>query len=247
MGIEYMIDFPCRPKKEMGEEHLINLVKQAKANAPKKSVGTVETAQILEVPTEGAVDDASARLRKDLSQLDFYISDCLSCPANASADKSGAGPEAAFGCHLEIMFPIRGDMEKAVMSAGLDALQNPRDNPGSKLVMGILRSHQKGKKTPAHKVRKMGKDFFESRAAIGAKLNFQGQNVNLDTDQLMTLLMLGPVPAPATGAFSVFISRGVERAKMEGVQDPWVLAPLKMLSEHMKAASALGKAVKVKY
>jgi hypothetical protein len=246
MGIEYMIDFPCRPKKEMGEEHLINLVKKAKENAPKRTVGVVETAQILEVPREG-VDDASAKLRKDLSQLDFFISDCLSCPANASADKSGAGPEAAFGCHLEIPYPVRGAMEKVLMSAGLDALQNPRDNPGSKLVMGILRSHQKGKKTPAHKVRRMGKEFFESRAAIGARLNFQGQNVNLDTDQLMTLLMLGPVPAPATGAFSVFIHRGIERAKMEGVQDPWVLAPLNLLSGHMKAAHAVGKQVKVKF
>ena len=246
MGIEYMIDYPCRPKKEMGEEHLINLVKQSKASASKKTVGALETAQILEVPTAGGDDEAS-KLRKDLSQLDFYISDCLSCPANASADKSGAGPEAAFGCHLEIMYPISGGMEKAIMSAGLDALQNPKDNPGSKLVMGILRSHQKGKKTPAHKVRKMGKEFFESRAAIGATINFQGQNVKLDTDQLMTLLMLGPVPAPATGAFSVFIHRGVERAKMEGVHDPWVIAPLRMLSEHMKAASAVGAQVKVKF
>ncbi len=247
MGIEYMIDYPCRPKKEMGEEHLFNLVKQALANAPKKGVGTVESAQILEVPREGGEDDASAKLRKDLSQLDFYISDCLSCPANASADKTGSGPEAAFGCHLEIEYPIRAPLEATLLKAALEALQNPADNPGSKLVMGILRSHAKGKKTPAHKVRKMGTAFFESRVAVGAKVKFQGQNVGLDTDQLMTLLMLGPVPAPATGAFSVFLKRGIERAKLEGVQDPWVLAPLSKLSEHMMAASQAGKQVKVKY
>nr|NIP35558.1 hypothetical protein [Thermoplasmata archaeon]NIS12649.1 hypothetical protein [Thermoplasmata archaeon]NIS20571.1 hypothetical protein [Thermoplasmata archaeon]NIT77951.1 hypothetical protein [Thermoplasmata archaeon]NIU49655.1 hypothetical protein [Thermoplasmata archaeon] len=74
MGIEYMIDHPCRPKKELGEEHMINLVKQAREKARNKGVGALETAQILEVPTGG--EDEEAKLRKDLSSLDYYISDC---------------------------------------------------------------------------------------------------------------------------------------------------------------------------
>ncbi|NOQ55009.1 MAG: hypothetical protein GQ558_10455, partial [Thermoplasmata archaeon] len=105
MGIEYLIDLPCRPKKEMGEERLMNLVKKARENVPKKGPGALETAQILEVPT-GGMETPEAKLRKELSELDYFLSDCMSCPANAAADKSGVGPEAAFGCHMEIRYPI---------------------------------------------------------------------------------------------------------------------------------------------
>jgi len=44
MGIEYMIDHPCRPKEEMGEEHLKNLLKMAREKKPEKTVGWVESA-----------------------------------------------------------------------------------------------------------------------------------------------------------------------------------------------------------
>jgi hypothetical protein len=246
MGIEYMIDYPCRPKKELGEEHMINLVKMAREKAPKKGVGTVETAQILEVPTVGG-DDAEAKLRKELSALDFYISDCLSCPANANADKSGAGPEAAFGCHLEIQFPIGAHLETVMLTCGVEALQRPQANPGSKLVMGIVRSQPKSKKTPAAKVRKMGREFFENKGPKETKINVGSESIALDTNQMMTLIMLGPVPAPATGAFAVMLNKGIQRSKAEGVSDPRVIAPLVLLGEVMTSARSLGSQVKVSY
>ena len=246
MGIEYTIDLQCRPKKEMGEEHLFNLVNQARERAPKRGVGTVETAQILEVPTEG-VESAEAKMRKDLSQLDYYLSDCLSCPANAAADKSGAGPEAAFGCHYEIRYPINAHMESALLNIGLEALQRPEGNPGARMVQGVIQANPKGKKTPAHRVRKMGRDYYESKVAKAVKVDAGGKKVVLDTDQLMTLLMLGPVPSQATGGFAVFLERGINRCKQEGVSDPRVLAPLVMLGNQMRAASEVGQQVKVKF
>ena len=245
MGIEYMIDYACRPKKELGEEHMLNLVKKAREQAAKRGTSELETAQYLEVPTGG--DDEDAKLRKELSALDYYVSDCMSCPANASSDKTGAGPEAAFGCHMEIVYPISKHMETALLSAGMEALQNPTGNPGSKMVMGILRSHPKSKKTPAAQVRKMGRDYFESRSAKEIKVMAAGKQERLDTNHMMTLLMLGPVPAPATGAFATFVERGVERAKREGMVDPRVVAPLVMLAGHMRAAHSTGSAVKVKF
>jgi hypothetical protein len=247
MGIEYMIDFPCRPKKEMGEEHLFNLVKQARANVPKKGHGSLETAQIMDVPREGAAESAEAQLRKDLSQLDFFLSDCFSCPVNSAADKTGSGPEAAFGCHMVIEYPVGTALEKTLLAAGVDALQNPGQNPGTKLVTGILRNQPKSRKSPAHKVRRMGRSYFEAKAPLAARVEVGGKKTVLDTDQMMTLLMLGPVPPQATGAFSVMLDKGIERVKMEGVNDPWVVAPLKNLSAHMKSAGAVGKAVKVSY
>jgi hypothetical protein len=247
MGIEYMIDYPCRPKKEMGEEHLFNLVKQARENIPERGVGTVETAQIIDVPTGGAGNDVAAKLRKDLSQLDFYFSDCMSCPVNSAADKAGSGVEAAFGCHLEIKYPIRSPMETALLNAGKEALQNPSGNPGLKLVKGILRTHAKSKKSPANKVRKMGRDYFEAKTPQIAKIQLGEERTVIDTNQLMTLLMLGPIPPPAMGAFSVLLDRGIERSRVEGITDPWVLAPLKMLAAHAKAAGAVGKPIKVSF
>jgi hypothetical protein len=246
MGIEYMIDFPCRPKKELGEEHMINLVKQARKQVTKKGVGDVETAQYLDVPTTGG-DDAAAKLRKELSALDFYISDCLSCPANSAADKSGAGPEAAFGCHMEIPFPINSHMETVLLTCGAEALQNPTGNPGSKLVMGVVRSQPKSKKTPAAKVRKMGRDYFESKSVKETKLQVEGQKVSLDSNQMMTLIMLGPVPPQATAAFAVMLEKGLHRSRMEGVSDPRVLAPLVVLGDHMRAARSVGAQVKVSH
>lgn len=241
-----MLDFPCRPKQEIGEEHLFNLVKRAREASPRKGVGNVESAQILEVPREGGEDEAS-KLRKELSQLDFYFSDCMSCPANATSDRSGAGVEATFGCHMEIRYPVRSQIESALLTAGIDALENPGANPGSRLVMGILKSQPSGKKTPANRVRRMGRDYFESKAAKAVKVESMGTKVVVDTDQLMTLLMLGPVPPQATGAFATLIDRGLERAKREGVIDPRQVSPLVRLSLLMKAAKTLGKQVKVSY
>ena len=245
MGIEYMVDYPCRPKKELGEEHMINLVKQAREQSVKKGVAVVETAQYLDVPTGG--DDTSAKLRKELAALDFYISDCLSCPANVASDKSGAGPEAGFGCHMEIPYPIKSQFETVLLACGVEALQNPLGNPGSKLVAGIVRSQPKSKKTHAAKVRKMGREFFESKGTKETKITAQGEKVALDTNQMMTLIMLGPVPPQATGAFSVMLAKGVGRSKMEGMTDPRIAAPLVVLGEQMKVARELGVPVKIKY
>jgi hypothetical protein len=248
MGIEYMIDLPCRAKKELGEEHMVNLVRTYLEKAPKKGVGDVETAQIVEVPTElGGANDADAKLRKDLASLDYYISECLSCPANVASEGSGAGVEGAYGCFYELPYPIRSHMETALLHSAFAAIEDPAHNPGYKLIHGIVRSHAKGKRTPAHKVRKMGKAFYESKAPKATKVVIEGDKVNLDTDQLMTLLMLGPVPTQATGAFAAFLEKGVDRAKRQGVSDPRVLAPLVQLSESMRAAQKVGYQVKIKY
>ncbi len=224
---------------------MINLVKQAREKARNKGVGALETAQILEVPTGG--EDEEAKLRKDLSSLDYYISDCLSCPANVAADKRGAGAEAGFGCHMEIPYPINPHFETVLLACGVEALQNPAGNPGSKLVAGIVKSQPKSKKTPAAKVRKMGREFFESKGPKETKITAQGQKVSLDTNQMMTLIMLGPVPPQATGAFAVMLQKGVNRAKAEGLSDPRVVAPLVVLGDQMNAARTIGVQVKVKY
>ncbi len=224
---------------------MVNLVKQAREKARNKGVGALETAQYLEVPTGG--DDEAAKLRKDLSSLDYYISDCLSCPANVAADKRGAGAEAGFGCHMEIPYPINPHFETVLLACGVEALQNPAGNPGSKLVAGIVKSQPKSKKTPAAKVRKMGREFFESKGPKETKITAQGERISLDTNQMMTLIMLGPVPPQATGAFAVMLQKGVRRAKTEGLSDPRVVAPLVVLGDQMNAARTLGAQVKVKY
>lgn len=247
MGIEYMIDFPCRPKKELGEEHMLNLVKQAREMVPKKTLGTVATAQILEVPVEGMADNPEAKLRKDLAELNYYVSDCLSCPVNVAADKSGSGPESAFGCCLHISYPISASIETALLAGAMVALADPASNPGSKLVLGILRSHAKGKKTPAHRIRRMGREYFEAKAAKSVKVEIDNKKLVIDTDQLMTLLMIGPVPSQATSALASFLDKGIEAARREGITDPWQLAPLKQISAHMMSAYVAGRPVKVKF
>lgn len=245
MGIEYMIDYACRPKKELGEEHMINLVKKARKQIKPKGVGTVESAQYLDVPTGG--DDEAAKLRKELSALDFYISDCLSCPVNVAADPSGSGPEAAFGCHMEIPYPIKTNLETVLLACGAEALQNPQGNPGSKLVMGMVRSQPKSKKTPAAKVRKMGRDYFEAKSPKDVKVQVGGEKVHLDTNQMMTLIMLGPVPPQATGAFSTMLTKGIEKSRAQGISDPRVMAPLVVLGEQMSTAHEVSVQVKVSY
>jgi hypothetical protein len=246
MGIEYTIDLPCRPKKEMGEEKLMKLVKTARENAPKRGAGTLETAQIIEVPTAGG-ETAESKLRKAISELDYFISDCMSCPANAAADKSGSGPEAAFGCRLEMRYPIGAHLESALLTTGVEALQRPDGNPGHRMVMGIVRANPKGKKSPAHIVRKKGREYYESKTAKAIKVEVGDYKIVLDTDQMMTLLMLGPVPVQATGGFAIFLDRGIERSKREGISDPRVLRPLVDLSTHMKTAREVGKQIKVKF
>ncbi|NIP36433.1 MAG: hypothetical protein GWN18_15880, partial [Thermoplasmata archaeon] len=110
-----------------------------------------------------------------------------------------------------------------------------------------VKSQPKSKKTPAAKVRKMGREFFESKGPKETKITAQGQKVSLDTNQMMTLIMLGPVPPQATGAFAVMLQKGVNRAKAEGLSDPRVVAPLVVLGDQMNAARTIGVQVKVKY
>ena len=226
---------------------MLNLVKQARKNVPKKTLGTAETAQILEVPVEGMADNPEAKLRKDLAELSYYVSDCLSCPVNVAADKSGAGPESAFGCYLHIAYPIRASIETALLAGAIAVLSDPASNPGSKLVLGILRSHSKGKKTPAHRIRRMGREYFEAKVAKSVKVEIDNKKLVIDTDQLMTLLMIGPVPSQATPALASFLDKCIEAAKHEGITDPWQLAPLKQISAQMMGALPVGKPVKVKF
>ena len=113
--------------------------------------------------------------------------------------------------------------------------------------MGVVKAHPKSRKTPAHRVRRMGLDYYESRSAKAIKVVVGDSKIVLDTDQMMTLLMLGPVPVKATGGFAIFLDRGIERSKREGITDPRVLQPLVQLSTHMKAAREVGRQVKVKF
>lgn len=248
MGIQYVLEYPCRPKTELGEEHLINLVKSARKLQPTKGVANVETAVLMDVPAEyGGAGGAEDAVRKDIAALEYYISDCMSCPANVAADGSGGGVASAFGCIYEIPYPITGFLEDVLMYAAFAAIEDPRGNPGYRILSGVLKVHPKGRTTPAHRIRKMGTEYFERKAPKEAKVELEGKKATIDTDQLTTILMTGPVPPQAGVAVSTMLERGVERAKKGGIQDSRVAAPLIKVCALTKAGTKLGKPVKISY
>jgi len=248
MGIQYLLDHPCRPKTELGEEHLINLVKSARKHQPAKGVANVESAIVMDVPSEyGGTTGVEDAVRKDIASLEYYVSDCMSCPANVSSEGSGGGVASAFGCIYEIPYPITGFLEDVLMYAAFAAIEDPRGNPGFRILSGVLKVHPKGRTTPSHRVRKMGTDYFERKAPKEAKVEVEGKKVLIDTDQLVTILMTGPVPPQAGIAVATMLERGVERAKKGGIQDVRVSAPLLKVCALTKAGTKLGKQVKISY
>ena len=248
MSIQYVLEFPCRPKKELGEEHIVNLVNAYAKFAPKKGVGNVETAVMLDVPPEmgGTVSPEDA-LRKDMATLEYYVSDCLSCPANVTSQTTGGGVASAFGCLYELKYPISNLLETILMNAAFAAIEDPQGNPGYRLVRGIVTVHPKGRATPAHKVRKMGTEFFECKAAKEAKVEIEGKRMTLDTDQLMMIIMQGPVPPQAGPALAAFLENGVERARVQGLADPRIESPLVKIAKLARVANTFGKQIKVTY
>jgi hypothetical protein len=248
MGIQYLLEHPCRPKTELGVEHLLNLVKTARSVAPKKGVAVVETAVVLSVPTElGGAAGMDEAVRKDLTTLEYYVSECLSCPANVASEGSGGGIESAFGCYYELPYPITGYLEDILLHAAFAAFEDPGNNPGLKLVTGMLKAYPKGRNTPAARVRKMGKEFFERKAPKETKLELGGHKVVVDSNHIATILMAGPVPPQAGLAYATLLTRGVERAKTHGVGDPRVAGPLLKVAAMAKAASKLGNPLKIEY
>ena len=248
MSIQYVLEFPCRVKKELGEEHIVNLVNAYAKFAPKRGVGTVETAVMLDVPPElgGTVTPEDA-IRKDMASLEYYVSDCLSCPANVTSEGSGGGVTSAFGCLYELKYPISTHLETILMNAAFAAIEDPNGNPGYRLLRGIVTVHPKGRATPAHKVRRMGTEFFEAKAPKEAKIEVEGKKVTIDTDQLMMIIMQGPVPPQAGPALAAFLESGVERARVQGLADPRIESPLVKIAKLARVANKFGKQIKVTY
>ncbi len=248
MGIQYVLEHPCRPKTELGEEHLINLVKSARKLQPSKGVANVESAIVMDVPSEyggtAGVDDA---VRKDIAALEYYVSDCMSCPANVSSEGTGGGVPSAFGCIYELQYPISGFLEDVLLYSAFAAIEDPRGNPGYRILNGVLKVHPKGRTTPAHRIRRMGTEYFERKAPKEAKVELEGRKATIDTDQLVTILMTGPVPPQAGVAVATMLERGVERAKKGGIQDVRVSAPLLKVCALAKAGTKLGKPVRISY
>jgi len=78
-------------------------------------------------------------------------------------------------------------------------------------------------------------------------VEIEGKKLTLDTDQLMMILMQGPVPPQAGPALAAFLVNGVERARVQGLADPRIVNHLIKIAGLARAANKFGKPLKISY
>ncbi|MBL8866127.1 MAG: hypothetical protein JNK93_11260 [Planctomycetia bacterium] len=140
MALETMIDFPCRPKRDLGggdlrggTESLIDLlavqrrVQQVRSSTRPDQLTVDLDVRVMRMVDGDTVERVSTlgRLELELTALEPHVPICTNCPANATR-----GP---FGCSVPIRFPIRKSAERWLLDHVL-----PPDTLGGALCLETL-------------------------------------------------------------------------------------------------------------
>jgi hypothetical protein len=184
MALETMIDFPCRPKRDLGggdlragTESLIDLlavqrrVQQVRASTRPDQLTVDLDVRVMRIVDGDAVERVSTlgRLELELTALEPHVPICTNCPANAT--------RVPFGCSVPIRFPIRKSAEKWL----LDHAQPPDTLGGALLLQTLTDEAIDGERTRDFRTRgwveafpglsrKLPKNVFERTDLTGDEL-----------------------------------------------------------------------------
>jgi hypothetical protein len=181
MGIDYVVDYDCEPKRALGLDHILELLKdRSRAVAALELLRRrgVDEVPIHEVEFEFVArtpegDMAPRRVRvKDVldkaSALEEFAPACDGCPANNTG--------RAYGCVGSIGYPLSQIGEVWLLG-------RVQRGPGSDLLRALLRELELNGSDIA-KMRAAGGTFFEARSAPRREdLGFE-----LATDQLLEVI-----------------------------------------------------------
>lgn len=189
MGIDYVIDLDCEPKRVLGVATILDLVKSrdrgmAALQLARTSKGTrVPTALPVETVVRGRIERVEETTVQSLldraAPLDAQASHCVSCPANRESS-------TGYGCYRSIPYPIPVEAEEWLLMRLPDDLQST--TAGWMLAGALADFGWDGR--PAAVLRGRGRTFFESDSAPRVDWG----SVSLSGDQLFQMLFLvGPL------------------------------------------------------
>lgn len=206
MGIDYVLDHPCAPKRSLGTEGLIELCKaksraeavleMVRGGGDNRAPSEIELDVMLQTPD--GVEEQSVTVQELIDRarpLERLRGDCAGCPVN--------GDSAGFGCYRSIAYPITEAAETWLLGLLPDDLGT---TAGRLLVRAIEDFDWTGQH--AAEMRAQGDTFFESREALAVSWGEGDDEIQIDSDQLFHMLFhVGAIGA--THAFMICLFFGI--------------------------------------
>jgi hypothetical protein len=230
MGIDYVLDLACTPKKHLTIEGLISLVKaRSRAEAvldmvrregDARSPSEISFEMVLETPEGTRSETVSVQTLIDQSlPLDAEREHCAGCPAN--------GDSPGFGCYKSLPYPIPEETEAWLLGLLPDDLES---TAGQLLLRAIADFDWDGEHAAG--MREEDDTFFESRQTLAVSWGEGDATVEVDSDQIFHMLFhVGHIGS--SHAFMVCLFFGVVPHDLE----------VEALSDPARRASALQTAV----
>ncbi len=206
MAIDYIIDYKCYPKQQLGNEGILDRLKgRARAeavvelfrrngdNRPASEIGFELARNTLEGTEETRVVMVQDLLDKaeELSPYEMY---CQGCPANNTG--------SPFGCMGQIEYSISGKTELWL----LNQLPVP-DEPLPWILLRQGLSEMKSDGNSVISMRAEGQPFFQERGVLVRKLG----EITVNTNQLFEMLFLSGHIKPSYAAMLLVLFHIIPR------------------------------------
>lgn len=206
MGIDYVIDLACTPKRHLGVEALVELVKarsradtvlaMMRDQGDERPPSEISFEVVLQTPDGSKSQTVSVQELLDrASALEPERPHCAGCPCN--------GDSPGFGCYKSIPYPIPEEAEGWLLGLLPDDLET---TAGQLLVRAIADFEWDG--AHAAEMRADGDTFFESHEAMAVSWGEGDKTIEVDSNQLFHMLFhVGHLGS--THAFMVCLFFGV--------------------------------------
>jgi hypothetical protein len=219
MGIDYVLDLACTPKKHLTVEGMVNLVKarnradavidMLRREGDKRTPEQVSFEMVLQTPDGTKSDTVTVQSLLDQAKaLEPEREHCAGCPANH--DSPG------FGCYKSIPYPIAEECEAWLLQLLPDDLES---TAGRLLTRAIDDFDWDGEHAAG--MREDGDTFFESNQTLAVTWGEGDDLVEVDSDQIFHMLFhVGHLGA--THAFMVCVFFGIvpHDVELDALGDP---------------------------
>lgn len=194
MAIDWILDFGCQPKKLLG---LGGVLDGAKIREQAARTEGDEPLKLLRITPDGKLDQEEltpAQLKARAAGYDVHAGHCRGCPANVLERLTRN--ENVFGCHGSLDTPLSTELELLLYVTLRYVTQHEMDAPGSRLLHFILETGIGGEA-----VRAARETLTARKECFNVVIDRAGEDVVLDTDQLLEALFFGERVEPQAAKF----------------------------------------------